>query len=200
MRTHPSHRWLSFGIGLSWLACAAVFAQNVPPKIIWSTTESPTRANSGAASVFQQKVAPANALPTPAAPGANPGTINPIKNNIALHEGRAAALQPIVARDISARDSLVADAAALDQTAKDDRSQAADLRAKAAIVADPKTRAAILALATEHENFARQSDDSARIHREVTARLDTNIKLLQSAITSHLAEAAKLKTWLANNS
>jgi hypothetical protein len=205
MKTRLSHRWLSFGFGLSWLVCASVLAQNAPPKIIWGTTESPTRVNNGAASVFQQKIAPATAIPTkpapaPVAPGANPATINPIKNTIALHEGRAAALQPIVVRDITARDALVADAAALDQTASNDRNQAASLRAKAASTPDSKTRNEFLALATEHDNFAKQSDESARIHREVTLRLDANIKLLQNAISSHLAEAAKLKTYLANNS
>jgi hypothetical protein len=202
LKTYLSPRLLSLCIGLSLLASGAVLAQNSSANIIWGTTEKP--ANSGAAKLFQTapaKAAPAKAAPAPAQPpsGNNPA-VNAVKKNIALHEGRAAALQPVVARDIGARDSIVADAAALDGTARDDRTQAADYRTLAAVAPDAKTRTESLAFATKLETFARQSDDSAKIHRDTALRLDKTIKAMQAEVAFHLERAATLKTWLASNS
>lgn len=130
----------------------------------------------------------------------SPAMIAKVKQQIALHEGRAATLQPIVARDVTAHDSLVADAAALDKAATDDASQAADFRATAATATDKKTREEFIVFANELDAYARHSAEAARTHREVARRLEETIKAMQGAVTFHLNAAARLKTALASNS
>jgi hypothetical protein len=130
----------------------------------------------------------------------SPALIAKVKEQIAVHEGRAAVLQPIVARDNSAHDSLVADAAALETAAKDEARQSADFRGMAATTTDEKTRKEFLVFAGELETFAKHSEEAARTHREVARRLEDTIKAMQGAVTYHLNLAAKLKTALANNS
>lgn len=130
----------------------------------------------------------------------SPALIAKVKEQIAIHEGRAAALQPIVARDITARDSLVADAAGLETIAKDELRQAAEFKAMAALATDKAQRKQFEQFANELENFARKSEESAKTHREVAQRLAEPIRHMQADIAHHLAAAARLKTELANNS
>lgn len=130
----------------------------------------------------------------------SPAMIAKVKEQIAVHEGRAAVLQPIVARDNTAHDSLVADAAALDAAAKDEAKQSADFRGMAATAVDEKTKKEFLGFAVELETFAKHSEEAARTHREVARRLEETIRAMQAAVTFHLNLAAKLKTALANNS
>jgi hypothetical protein len=130
----------------------------------------------------------------------SPAMIAKVKEQIAIHEGRAAVLQPIVARDTTAHDSLVADAAALEAAAKEEARQSADFRGMAATATDEKTRKEFLVFAAELETFAKHSEEGARTHREVARRLEDTIKAMQAAVTYHLNLAAKLKTALANNS
>ena len=130
----------------------------------------------------------------------SPAMIAKVKEQIAVHEGRAAVLQPIVARDNTAHDSLIADANALDQAAKDEARQSADFRTMAATATDEKTKREFLVFAGELETFAKHSEEAARTHREVARRLEDTIKAMQAAVTYHLNLAAKLKTALANNS
>jgi hypothetical protein len=129
-----------------------------------------------------------------------PALIARVKEQIALHEGRAAALQPIVARDITARDSLKADAVALDAVAKDELRQATDFKAMAATATDAKQRAEFNQFASELETFAKHSEESAKTHRELARALEEPIRHMQAAVAHHLARAAALKTALANNS
>ena len=130
----------------------------------------------------------------------SPAMIAKVKEQIALHEGRAATLQPIVARDITARDALTTDAVALDKAAKDNEKQAAEFRATAATAPDEKTRKEFLVFAQELETYAKHSEESAKTHREVARRLEETIRVMQGAVTYHLDRAAKLKTALAQNS
>ena len=130
----------------------------------------------------------------------SPAMIAKVKEQIGIHEGRAAALQPVVTRDTTAHDALVADAALLEQAAKDEHNQAADFRSTAATAPDKKTREEFTAFANELETFSRHSEEAAKTHREVARRLEETIKNMQGAVAYHLAIAAKLKTALANNS
>ena len=130
----------------------------------------------------------------------SPAMIAKVKEQIALHEGRAAVLQPIVARDTTAHDSLITDAAALEKAAKDNERQAADFRATAATATDEKTRKEFIVFANELDTYAKHSEEAARTHREVARRLEDTIKAMQGAVTYHLNAAARLKTALANNS
>jgi hypothetical protein len=130
----------------------------------------------------------------------SPTMIAKVKEQIALHEGRAATLQPVVGRDVAAHDSLVSDAAVLEKAAKDNDRQAADFRATAATAPDKKTREEFHVFAAELEAYARHNEEAARTHREVARRLEDTIKQLQATVAYHLAQAAKLKTALANNS
>lgn len=130
----------------------------------------------------------------------SPAMIAKVKEQIAIHEGRAAVLQPIVARDTTAHDSLIADAAALETAAKDEARQSADFRGMAATATDEKTRKEFLVFAGELEGFAKHSEEAARTHREVARRLEETIRAMQAAVTYHLNLAAKLKTALAANS
>lgn len=129
-----------------------------------------------------------------------PAMIAKVKEQIAIHEGRAAALQPIVARDITARDSLKADAAALETVAKDELKQAAEFKSLAASATDPKQRAEFNQFANELETFAKHSEESAKTHRELARALEEPLRHMQAAVAHHLARAAALKTALANNS
>jgi hypothetical protein len=130
----------------------------------------------------------------------SPALIAKVKEQIALHEGRAATLQPIVARDITARESLTVDAVALDKAAKDNEKQAAEYRATAAMAPDEKTKKEFNGFAQELERFAKHSEESAKTHREVAHRLEETIHAMQGAVAFHLDRAAKLKTALAQNS
>jgi hypothetical protein len=130
----------------------------------------------------------------------SPALIAKVKEQIGIHEGRAAALQPILARDITARDSLQADAAALEQVAKDELRQAAEFKSMAALATDKSHRKEFEQFANELENFAKKSEESAKTHRELSQRLAEPIRHMQADIAYHLERAAKLKTALANNS
>jgi len=130
----------------------------------------------------------------------SPAMIAKVKEQIALHEGRAATLQPVLGRDIVAHDSLISDAGVLEKAAKDDERQAADFRATAATAPDKKTREEFLVFARELDEYARHNEESARTHREVARRLEETIRQLQATVAYHLAQAAKLKTALAANS
>ena len=130
----------------------------------------------------------------------SPAMIAKVKEQIALHEGRAATLQPVVARDVTAHDSLLSDAGVLEKAAKDNERQAADFRATAMTAPDKKTREEFLVFASELEVYAKHNDEAARTHREVAKRLEETIRQLQATVAYHLAQAAKLKTALAANS
>jgi hypothetical protein len=129
-----------------------------------------------------------------------PAMIAKVKEQIAIHEGRAAALQPIVARDTTARDSLRTDAAALDNAAKEELRQAAEFKALAAAATDKKQREEFNQFASELERFAKHSEEGAKTHRELARTLEETIRVMQASVTYHLGRAAALKTALANNS
>ncbi len=129
-----------------------------------------------------------------------PAMIAKVKEQIGLHEARAAALQPIVARDITARDSLKADATALDNAAKEELRQAAEFKNLAATATDKKQKEDFKDFANELERFAKHSEEAAKTHRELAHTLEETIRVMQASIAYHLDRAAKLKTQLANNS
>jgi len=191
------------------VASGGARAQGTQPNLNWGNAATPvTPANPAPASPFAKKATVAQgafAAPTQlAAPGQPVALTNAsvaaLKTNVALLEERVGALQPILARDSAARDALVASAAALDQSAKAERSDALVWRTKGSTAPDKKTRDESLALAALLDGFARQSDDGARLRRELSQRLDANLKAMQAEIATHLAQAAKLKTFLANHS
>ena len=130
----------------------------------------------------------------------SPATIAKVKEQIALHEARALALQPIVARDITARDALRADATALDNASKEELRQAAEFKAMAATSTDKKQRESFNQFANELERFAKHSEEGAKTHRELARTLEETIRVMQASVAYHLERAAKLKTELANNS
>jgi len=130
----------------------------------------------------------------------SPALIAKVKEQIAIHEGRAAVLQPIVARDTTARDALLTDAVALDKAAKDEERQAGEFRNTANMATDKKTREEFHQFASEMERFAKHSEQSARTHREVARELGETIRAMQSVVAHHLDKAAKLKAALAANS
>lgn len=130
----------------------------------------------------------------------SPARIAKVKELIAIQEGRAAALQPVVAGDVTARDALLADAAALDQLAIDEAAQALEYRSMAAAAPNRRTRVEFTAFAEKLESFADLSGQSATAHRELAQPLDESIQTMQDEVALHLAKAAELKTALANNS
>jgi hypothetical protein len=130
----------------------------------------------------------------------SPARIAKVKEQIAIQEGRAAALQPIVAGDITARDALLTNAAALDQIATDEAAQALEYRNMAATAPSRKTRAEFTDFAEKLETFANLSEKSATTHRELAQPLDESIQNMQDEVALHLEKAAAQKTALANNS
>ncbi|MCX5737079.1 MAG: hypothetical protein NTZ61_01000 [Proteobacteria bacterium] len=130
----------------------------------------------------------------------SPARIAKVKEQIAIQEGRAAALQPIVARDITALDALQTNAAALDELVRDEAAQALEYRNLAATAPDQNTQAEFTAFAYKLEIFANLSEQSAKTHRELAGRLEESIRRMQADLNRHLGKAAELKTALANNS
>ena len=128
-----------------------------------------------------------------------PAQIAKLKQQIGLHEQRAKELQPLLARDVQARQDFLADVGTLGQNAKDMRTQAAELRASAPSL-PPADRDNALAIAKDLETFAVHDDADARTKRELATKLEALIKSEQAAIQLHLDAAAKLKTFLATNS
>ena len=132
--------------------------------------------------------------------GWSPARIAKVKELIAIQEGRAAALQPIVAGDITARDALLTNAAALDQIATEEAAQALEYRNMAATAPNRKTKAEFIGFAKKLETFANRSEESATTHRELALPLEETIENMQDDVALHLERAAELKTALANNS
>lgn len=132
--------------------------------------------------------------------GWSPARIAKVKEQIAIQEGRAAALQPIVAGDIIARDALLTEADALDQLAADESAQALEYRNMAAAALNRRTRVEFNDFAAKLEGFADLSGQSAATHRELAQPLQASIQSMQDEVALRLAKAAELKTALANNS
>ena len=130
----------------------------------------------------------------------SPALIAKVKTQIGIDEARAAALQPILARDIASRDSLQADATALDNIAKEEDKQAAEFKAMAELATDKKQRQEFNQFSNEMEAFSKRSEESAKNNREAARALNEPIRHMQAQIARHLARAAALKTALANNS
>ena len=130
----------------------------------------------------------------------SPARIAKVKELIAIHEGRAAALQLIVADDITARDALLTNAAALDQVASEEAAQALEYRSMAATAPNRKKQTEFTVFAEKLETFADRSGKSATTHRELAQPLDESIQNMQDDVALHLERAAELKTALANNS
>lgn len=134
------------------------------------------------------------------AEGWSPARIAKVKELIAIHEGRAAALQPIVAGDITARDALLTNAAALDQIATDEAAQALEYRNMAATAPNRRKQSEFTVFAEKLETFSNASETSATTHRELARPLEESIEDMQDDVALHLEKAAELKTALANNS
>lgn len=130
----------------------------------------------------------------------SPARIAKVKELIAIQEGRAAALQPIVAGDITARDALLTNAAALEQIATEEAAQALEYRSMAATAPNRKKQAEFTVFAEKLETFANSSENSATAHRELAQPLEESIQNMQDDVALHLERAAELKTALANNS
>ena len=130
----------------------------------------------------------------------SPAKIAKVKELIAIQEGRAAALQPIVEGDTTALDALLTDAAALDRLATEESAKAQEYRNMAATAPNPKTQAEFIDLAQKLETFATRSEKSATTHHELAQALEETLQNLRDALDLHLERAAELKTDLANNS
>jgi hypothetical protein len=130
----------------------------------------------------------------------SPARIAKVKKLIAIQEGRAAALQPIVAGDNTALDALLTNAAALDQIATEEAAQALEYRNMAATAPNQKTQAEFTAFAEKLETFANRSEKSATTHRELARPLEESIQNMQDELALHLERAAELKSALAGNS
>lgn len=130
----------------------------------------------------------------------SPERIAMVKEQITIHELRAVALQPIVDGDITARDALLSNADALDQTSTEEAAQALQYRNMAATAPNPKAQAEFIAFAAKVESFANRSVKSATIRRELARRLDETIQNMQDELTLRLERASELKTDLASHS
>jgi hypothetical protein len=130
----------------------------------------------------------------------SPERIAMVKELIAIYELRAVALQPIVDGDITARDALLSNADALDQTSSEEAAQALQYRNMAATAPNPKTQAEFIAFAVKLETYANRSVKSATTRRELARRLDETMENMQEELALHLERAAELKTDLANHS
>ena len=130
----------------------------------------------------------------------SPAKIAKVKEQIAIQEGRAAALQPIIEDDATALDALLTNAAALDQLATDEAAKAQEYRNMAAAAPNPKTQAEFIDLAQKLETFATRSEKSATTHHELAEALEDTLQNLRDAVAHLLDRVAELKTDLANNS
>ena len=130
----------------------------------------------------------------------SPAKIAKVKEQIQIQEGRAAALQPIIADDANALDTLLANAAALDQLATDEAAKALEYRNMAATAPNRKMQAEFIAFAQKLETFATRSEKSATTHHELAQTLEETLQNLRDELALHLERAAELRTDLVNNS